>query len=272
MQRAPAHRPPRSDSKAEVIAAVVSELLLLGVAGLAGFLVLGLLLGTGVLPDPEQHVWTNVIGGPLLMGTAVATYWGIDKLMARGDSETGPLVPASERMPWPTTLGVVVLCIGAAMAGSVLLGAMQELVFDTPVEEQDAIVNLVASGDPVMLGLLGVVAVGLAPLTEEALFRGLFFRRLRVRASVAAAWILPALVFAVAHWNPVGLAIYLWLGLVFAHAYARTGRLTAAILTHAGANAITFALLVYAPPPEVEDAAAQQAVVAAEPEHEHEHP
>jgi membrane protease YdiL (CAAX protease family) len=264
MRQSPAHRPPRSDSKAEAIAAVITELLLLGVAGLAGFLVLGLLMGVGVLPDPAEHVWTNVIGGPLLMGTAVAAYWGMDKLMARGDRETGPLVPEPERMSWPATLGVVLLHVGAAVAGSMFLGAIQELIFDLPVTEQDAIVDLVASGDPIMLGLLAVVAVGLAPLTEEALFRGLFFRRLMVRASVAAAWILPGVVFALAHWNPVGLAIYLWLGLVFAHAYARTGRLTAAILTHAGANAVTFSLLVFAPPPEVEDAAAKQAVAAAE--------
>lgn len=269
MRQPLAHRPPRSDSKTEAVAAVVTELLLLGVAGLAGFLVLGLLMGVGVLPDPAEHVSTNVIGGPLLMGTAVAAYWAMDKLMARGDQETGPLVAEPQRMSWTGTVGVVILHVGAAVAGSVFLGAMQELVFGTPVTEQDAIVDLVASGDPVMLGLLAVVAVGLAPMTEEALFRGLFFRRLRVRASVAAAWILPAVVFAVAHWNPVGLAIYLWLGLVFAHAYSRTGRLSAAILTHAGANAITFTLLVFAPPPEVEDAAAKQAVAAAEPEQAH---
>jgi membrane protease YdiL (CAAX protease family) len=237
---------------------------LLAVSGVAGFLVLGLLMGTGVLPDPEQHVWTSVIGGPILMGTAVATYWGLDRLMAKGDRDTGSLVPERERASWSATFGVVVIHVGAAMAGSMFLGAMQELLFRQPVTEQDTIVDLVATGDPVMLGLLAVVAVGLAPMTEEALFRGLFFRRLRIRASVAAAWILPALVFAVAHWNPVGLAIYVWLGLVFAHAYARTGRLSAAILTHAGANAITFALLVFAPPPEVEDAAARQAVAATE--------
>jgi membrane protease YdiL (CAAX protease family) len=264
MQRGQAHRPPRSDSKGEAIAAVITELLLLAVAGLAGFLVLGLLMGTGVLPDPEHNPWTNVVGGPILMGAAVIAYWGMDKLMARSDHETGPLVPRPERASWPATLGIVLLHVGAAVAGSMFLGAMQELLFEQPVTEQDTIIELVATGDRFMLALLGVVAVGLAPLTEEALFRGLFFRRLRIRASVAAAWILPALVFAVAHWNPVGLAIYLWLGLVFAHAYARTGRLTAAILTHAGANAITFAVLVYAPPPEVEDAAARQAVAATE--------
>lgn len=258
MQRGLAHRPPRSDrSSTEAIAAVVTELLLLAVAGLGGFMVLAVLMGVGLLPDPAQHVWAGVIGGPLMMASSVVTYWAIEKLMDRRDLPSEALVPESERMSWPSTLGVVILHVGAAVAGSVVLGGIQELLFDQPVTEQDVIVDLVATGDPALLGLLAVVAVGLAPLTEEALFRGLFFRRLMTRASVTAAWVLPALVFAAAHWNPIGLAIYVWLGLVFAHAYSRTGRLTAAILTHAGANAITLSLLLFAPPPEVEDALPQ---------------
>jgi membrane protease YdiL (CAAX protease family) len=42
--------------------------------------------------------------------------------------------------------------------------------------------------------------------------------------------------------------IYVWLGLVFARAYARTGRLSAAVAVHLGNNAITLALLLLAPP------------------------
>ena len=57
-----------------------------------------------------------------------------------------------------------------------------------------------------------------------------------------------ALAFAAIHGNWTGLFVYVWLGLVFAHAYARTGRITCAILTHAGNNAITLALLVTGDP------------------------
>ena len=256
MQRGLAHRPPGSDrTAAEATAAVITELLLLALAGLAGFVLLGALLGLGVLPDPAAHVWSGVISGPILMITAVATYALIERVLP---VRATPLVAKSERLPWPTTLGMVVLHVGAAVLGSMVLGAIQDLLFAQPVTEQDSIVELVASGDPMMITLLGVAAVGLAPLAEEALFRGFFFRRLMTRASVTAAWVLPALIFALAHWNPIGLAIYVWLGLVFAHAYSRTGRLAAAMLTHAGANAITFSLLIFSPPPEVAAAQAQE--------------
>ncbi|MFV8751172.1 CPBP family intramembrane glutamic endopeptidase [Nannocystaceae bacterium ST9] len=233
---------------------MVTEMLLLAIAGLAGFMVLGLLMGIGLLPDPAEHPWAGVVGGPILMASAAAAYWGIERMMSRREPPAGPLVVEAERMSWSATLGVVLLHVGAAVVGSMVLGAIQELAFEQQVTEQDAIVDLVVTGDPLLLGLLAVVAVVLAPLTEEALFRGLFFRRLMTHASVSAAWILPALLFAGAHWNPVGLAIYVWLGLVFAHAYSRTGRLAAAVLTHAGANAITLSLLLFAPPPEVEAA------------------
>ena len=284
MQRGLAHRPPGSDrTAAEATAAVITELLLLALAGLAGFVLLGALMGLGVLPDPATHVWSSVVAGPILMVTAVATYALIERVR---DQLTGPvlmiqsvdagtegvrrlpatpLVAKSERMPWLTTLGVVLLHVGAAVFGSMVIGAIQDLLFAQPVTEQDSIVALVASGDPAMLTLLGVAAVVLAPLSEEALFRGFFFRRLMTRASVTAAWVLPALIFALAHWNPIGLAIYVWLGLVFAHAYSRTGRLAAAMLTHAGANAITFSLLIFSPPPEVAAAQAEQEVQQAAP-------
>lgn len=287
MHRGLAHRPPGSDrTAAEATAAVISELLSLALAGLAGFVLLGALMGLGVLPDPATHVWSSVVAGPILMVTAVATYALIERvrdqltgpvLMVKSvnsvDARTegvqrhlaAPLVAQSERMPWLTTLGVVLLHVGAAVFGSMVIGAIQDLLFAQPVTEQDSIVALVASGDPAMLTLLGVAAVVLAPLSEEALFRGFFFRRLRTQATVAAAWVLPALVFALAHWNPIGLAIYVWLGLVFAHAYSRTGRLAAAMLTHAGANAITFSLLIFSPPPEVAAAQAEQEVQQAAP-------
>lgn len=271
VQRGLAHRPPKlAHSPGEAIASVLTELLLLAVAALAGFVVLGALTLLGILPDPNAAPWAGVLGGPILMASAAAAYRGIERLMGRADPDAiPPLVPAPERMPWSTTLGVVILHVGAAVGGSMVIGAIQELAFEQPVTEQQTIVELVAAGDPGLLVALGLVAVVLAPLTEEALFRGLFFRRLMVRASVTAAWVLPALVFALAHWNPIGLAIYVWLGLVFAHAYSQTGRLGAAILTHAGSNAITLSLLVFTPPPEVEQAAADQAQTEATSPSEH---
>ncbi len=147
MLRRLAHHPLKSRS--EAIAAVVTELLLLALAGLAGIVVLGVLMSVGVI-DPDEHAWAGVAGGPILMATAVATYWGIETVMGRtgADGPAQPLVAKAERMSWSATLGVVVLHVGAAVIGSMVLGVIQELVFAKPVTEQDSIVDLVATGDP----------------------------------------------------------------------------------------------------------------------------
>ncbi len=220
---------------------------MLMVAAAAGFITLVLVMLVGLLPDPEEHAWAGVAGGPILMGSAALAYWGLERLFIRGDEPPRELVPERQRASVSLTLVIVIGHVLAALVGSGLLGWVQELLFDVAVEEQKTILEVVERRATVELVLLGVSAVVLAPITEEALFRGMFFRRLMIYAGPLAAWILPGLVFALAHWNPVGLVIYTWLGLVFAHAYLRTGRLWAAMLTHAGANAVTLSLLLWAP-------------------------
>jgi membrane protease YdiL (CAAX protease family) len=137
--------------------------------------------------------------------------------------------------------------IMVATLGSMLLGLIQELLFSSSVEEQKAIRDLVERRDPFELAVLGVSAVVLAPITEELLFRHMLFRRLAHRAGPVAAWTVPAVAFALAHWNPVGLVIYVWLGSVFAMAYWMSGRLWVAMLVHAGHNAFAFTMLLVAP-------------------------
>lgn len=227
-----------------------------------GFMVLVIVMTIGLLPDPQTHAWAGVLGGPILMGSAALAYWGLERMVERRERER-PLSPTVPSAPQPSaspelpsthertsvslTLVIVIGHVVAALVGSGLLGWVQQLIFGVEVEEQETILEVVRGGAPLELALLALSAVILAPITEEAVFRGMFFRRLIGNAGMVAAWVLPALLFALAHWNPVGLVIYAWLGLVFAHAYLRTGRLWAAMLTHAGCNAVTLSLLIYAP-------------------------
>ncbi|MGB1015975.1 MAG: lysostaphin resistance A-like protein, partial [Nannocystaceae bacterium] len=85
--------------------------------------------------------------------------------------------------------------------------------------------------------------VVLAPIAEEWLMRGLLFARIR-RANPVAAYAVTALAFAAIHGNPAGFVVYAWLAIVFAHAMARTGRLSAAIGVHALNNVITLSMLL----------------------------
>lgn len=225
----------------------ITELLLLGLSCLAGLSLLMLLMWTGVLP--EAAAWSAVVAGPVFIGSAGAAYLAIEQLLARSDEPARPLVWRRDRMATGRCVAIALGGIVAAVAGSALLGLVQEQLFSTQVEEQEAIVALVERRDPFEIALLALSAVILAPLTEELLFRHMFFRRLLHRCGPVLAWVLPALAFALSHWNPVGLVIYVWLGLVFAACYLFSGRLWVAMAVHAGHNAFVLSMLLWAPDP-----------------------
>lgn len=241
----PAQRPPESLPPLERIGKAATELVLLGMSALAGMAVLFVLMVLRVLPDGDTAAWSAILAGPILIGSTGVAYLFFERLLARSGDPARPLEGkrASVSISVLIALGAVVV----AMIGSVLLGLAQELLFSLEVEEQQTIVELVARGDPYEIALLAVSAVILAPVTEELLFRHMFFRRLLQRVGPAAAWFIPALAFALAHWNPAGLLVYMWLGTVFAGAYVLSGRLWVAMLAHAGHNAFALTMLLYAP-------------------------
>jgi membrane protease YdiL (CAAX protease family) len=208
--------------------------------GIFAILVAGAL---GLLPRGEA---AGLVSGPALTAIAAAVYATLARrLPAR--AEIGEAVHVRPR----ATVGKSVLVAGvglvAALVGSFLLGKLLELI-GIPVEEQGDILRIVEhareTSELRALILLGVAATVLAPLVEEWFFRGLLFRRLREIVGRGIALATSAVVFAAIHANPAGSAIYAWLGVVFALALDRSGRLWVPIAVHMGNNAVAFALLV----------------------------
>lgn len=243
----PAQRPPDHASALEPVVHAITEVLLLALSFMVGIAALTILMWVGLLPDAETAAWSGIVAGPVLIGTAGVAYLSIEQFLGRKDEPARPLMWKSQRK----SVGVCVLIalggIVVALLGSGLLSLIQQQLFSTEVEEQQAIVELVNRRETLELVLLGISAVLLAPLTEELLFRHMFFRRLLHRSGPTLAWILPALAFALAHWNLVGVTIYVWLGLVFAYSYLLSGRLWVAMVVHAGHNAFALSMLLWAP-------------------------
>lgn len=238
---------------------------LLAASVVLGSLVVSLMLGAGIIPDPKLHRWALFTVSPLMLAIAAGAYTGAIALAERGFiapperpdgacDETGSGTSRDLRAPIPAlspfdrlgpALGVVLSHTGLALAGSMLI-ALLLAQLGLEVREQGVIQEIVADGPglrPALVGL-GLGAVVLAPVTEEWLFRGLLFRRLWHHGVPITAYLLPAVVFSLIHFNPTGLLTYLWLGVVFAHAYRLTGRLWVAMLVHFGNNAFTFTLLL----------------------------
>ena len=228
--------------------AALTELALAVLGMFCGMTALFLLRALGLWPSGEGGPrGLSLVGGPLITGIGALCYLAVTRraLLEPGD-ELPPLQPG-DPLRGVATAG---LGIAAAIVGSIVIGALTELV-GAPVAEQDSIVEIVqdwrSGDDRTTVVVLGCSAVLLAPLAEESLFRGLLFARLRRGCGRTAAYLLSAIAFATIHGNPAGFVVYVWLGLVFAWTLERSGRLWPAMLVHMGNNAFAFAALLLTP-------------------------
>jgi hypothetical protein len=95
--------------------------------------------------------------------------------------------------------------------------------------------------------LQGVVAMALAPLAEEVLFRGVLYTALKQHGHRQLAVWTSALLFATIHFYPVGLLSLIFLAVLLVVVYERTKNLFAPILLHSLFNAVNFAFIVAHP-------------------------
>lgn len=118
-----------------------------------------------------------------------------------------------------------------------------------PVERQDLIAMFANAESPWLLIIMITLAVVIAPLTEEFVFRAGLFRFLRTRIPRWLAFVAPALFFACLHvnWSTLqglsSLAPLAVLAVLFSLAYERTGQIGTAIVAHALFNLNTIALI-----------------------------
>jgi uncharacterized protein len=230
----------------------LAELMLAFAGLLIGVAVMLVLGGLGVIPTGEAAGWFGFVGGPAITLIAALFYrWGTSRIDERADAAEQRELSERlelERAPLGGSLFGLVLGMTIALGGSVVLGWVMERV-GVPVQEQIGIQRIVEAarrGEATFeFAMLVVAAVLLAPLAEEWLFRGLLFRRMRAVGNRPIAYGLSALAFAAIHTNPAGFVIYLWLGLVFAFVYERTGRLWVPIGVHMGNNAVALFGLLY---------------------------
>ncbi|MSU47881.1 MAG: CPBP family intramembrane metalloprotease [Opitutus sp.] len=118
-----------------------------------------------------------------------------------------------------------------------------------PTEKQDLIGMFANAKSPLMLFVMITLAVIIAPLTEELVFRAGLFRYFRTRLPRWAALLLPAFFFAALHvnWTTLqGLSSFaplVVLAMIFSLAYERTGRIGTAIVAHGLFNLNTVLLI-----------------------------
>ncbi|QYK42803.1 MAG: CPBP family intramembrane metalloprotease [Paracoccaceae bacterium] len=169
---------------------------------------------------------------PSAMFTALfaATAVGIGLLHLTPGFRWGEL--ARGRVDWPAVAAFAAVTLVTALAVSWVTTGGRPLAF--------------ASMNPGLLVMILCLYPFLSALPQELVFRPLFFRRYgAVLPGGGAAAVLNAAVFSFAHlmyWSWIVAAMTFFGGLAFAWAYAQRGSFVMAVVMHAVAGQIVFAL------------------------------
>jgi membrane protease YdiL (CAAX protease family) len=147
--------------------------------------------------------------------------------------------------------GVVTFLVALPIVTLVNLAWQQLLQFSgLPTEQQDLLRMFAEAKQPLLIAIMVTLAVAIAPITEELLFRATLFRYLRTRVPRAVALWVPGAIFAALHVNwatfdgLASLVPLVVLAVIFSLAYERTGQIATAMIAHALFNLHTVLLLV----------------------------
>ncbi len=159
-----------------------------------------------------------------------------------------PSIWPGRRLPWyrSTVFGIrsllfaipVILLVGTVWAG--LLHAI-----DLPTEPQDLIGIIREADNLAYLIALGLLAVVIAPINEELLFRGGLFRFFNSRLPTPVAMILSSILFALLHLNWFSFLPLVVLGCFLCGVTLKTGSLKPAMLMHALFNVNSIASILF---------------------------
>lgn len=134
------------------------------------------------------------------------------------------------------TAGISVLFLGASMALwiNVFLNQIDLSAIEGNYQEVAALQYSI----PILAGvfLYGI----LAPLSEELLFRGLIYQKLKVIVTPVSAIVFSSLLFGIYHGNGIQFVYGSIMGSVIAYCYYKMGHLLIPILFHSGANLASY--------------------------------
>lgn len=178
----------------------------------------------------------------VVLGRQVLLMLGIWTLHRTLAGATSPF-PLSGLGWWPVRKSVILWAAGA-YAGVVVYAGVVSL-FDVEWLTPTGTVGQEVTRDPLTLALAGLLALIVAPVSEELLFRGVFFGALS-RFGVLVGALVSGLLFALPHLDPGSVIPFTVVGAALALVYYRCRSLPSAIYVHMLFNLVSFAILVFA--------------------------
>ena len=131
----------------------------------------------------------------------------------------------------------------ASLIWTHLLTALEAAGAIDAFEPQALITLFQDGGDPIAISLLVALAILLAPIVEEIVFRGCVYRFLKSQTTLLPAQILSGCVFSFMHWNLMSFVPLVIVGVFLARVYEKSGNLIVAIWFNAFFNAFSLLML-----------------------------
>lgn len=190
----------------------------------------------------------NVIAGSVLMaaGAVGATLSFLYTRSPRGErrlSAAGGLLAASARWGLGGFLATPPLVFVVTLLTLLLFQLLRLVGIDVVPESQD-IIEIISEAEGVaQIVLLVFLAVVVAPLWEEIVFRGGLYRFLKTRLPLPVAMVLSAAMFSMVHSYALGFLALVMVGVVLCVVYEQSGDIRAPIFLHALFNANSLIVL-----------------------------
>ncbi len=199
--------------------------------GLLTWLVWELAMEAGFLFSPYLSIaWMAMVTGLFLRTYVAPARWN-----ARGRARSRVRLPARRAWTWIAATAPAMALLPVALGTALMaLGLAHEIEYGERMEKW-----LAQPGGPLAFWVL---AVAVAPLLEEFGFRGWIQRPIERRLGAQAAIAMSATLFALAHFRPDFLPVYLAAGLVLGHAVQATRSVWTGVALHLAWNGGTLAL------------------------------
>jgi len=146
---------------------------------------------------------------------------------------------------WPRRGGLrtpLATLVGAYLALGIYVGALEAAGLEGLLPESSF--PKVAFREPSLAALVGVMALGLAPLAEETFFRGFVFEGLRHRWGLWWSALASGILFGLMHLQVGAMIPFSAIGVVFALAYAYSGSILPSVAAHMAFNSVSFGVML----------------------------
>lgn len=143
-------------------------------------------------------------------------------------------------------LATLPIVYGVGVAWNGLLEFLRQQGYDINLPLQDAVILFQEAGSPLLVFGLILLAVVVAPIVEETVFRAGIYRFFKGRTSISFALLISGTLFGMIHGNLQSLPGLITVGVCLGLAYELSGSIRVAIFFHAffNLNSIIWILLI----------------------------